>query len=159
MGWVSPDGFVDPDTVWTNEPNAYDENTATYAYHHEDDLGSYLELTLSAPISCDKVQIFLSSMYSTTGDEYDAYVDIDVYYGLAWHNIWDGESVTIAKKEWVEKAIGSTETVSAARVKWNSMGGTINYGLVYEFDFNEVEGVETLTISVNETITITEALD
>jgi len=133
MGWVSPDSTNDPDSVWANDTNVYDENTATYATVPHQGVGCYLELILSSAINCDKVQIFAHDEYFM-GDT-DPDVSIDVWYSNAWHTIFTG---TITHDTWVEKPIGSTVSTTKARVKANSLG-TGHSLKFYEFDFNEVE--------------------
>jgi len=127
--WVSPTGHNDPSNSWGYESYAYDDNTDSRATAHV--TGDYLELTHSA-IYCDKVRIYATSF--SKGKYYDPTIDIDVYYSGAWHNIWSGY---ITKKTWVEKAIGSTQSVTAARVKCNLVPGLGGFGL-YEFDFNSL---------------------
>jgi len=128
MAWVSPTGHNDPDSKWSTEANAYDEDTDTHAWTFQD--GYYLELTLESAISCDKVRSWWST---STGD---ADVNIDVYYSGAWHNI---HSRVIGKGDWVESSLGSTQTVEKARVKLNAF--RTHY--LKEFDFNEVSGGTT----------------
>lgn len=133
MAWVSPDGHNDPDGKWVEELKAYDENTALYAGCGE--AGFYLELTLSVPISCNKVQVWVTAFMG------DANIDVDVHYGAAYHNIYSG---TPAQDEWVEYGIGSTQTVDKLQVKWNS-GGFVLY--LHEADFWEVEVVRRIFIT------------
>ncbi len=129
--WVSPTGFVDPDTAWSNEGNAFDGNTGTAATASPlgDAWSSYLELT-HASLYCDKVRVYA---------EYNAInineISIDVYYSGGWHNIYEG---IFADKTWVEKAIGSTQQVTAARVKFYNDAFLITVVDFYEFAFNEV---------------------
>jgi len=56
-----------------------------------------------------------------------------VWYGAGWHNIFSG---TITKSTWVEKAIGSTESVLKARVTMTP--GYNSQSNLYEFEFNQV---------------------
>jgi len=125
MSWVSPTGYADPDSKWNNEANAYDGNTSSFAYTNYP--GYYLELTHSA-INCNKIRI-----YCDIPDTTDDNIDIDVYYGGAWHNIFSGD---IPANQWVEKNIGSTQTVTKARVCSNKSGYSL---YLYEFEFWEVE--------------------
>ncbi|GAH65409.1 unnamed protein product, partial [marine sediment metagenome] len=112
MGWVSPTGHDDPDYRWTNEILAYDEDTETYAYTQSE--SKFLELILTSPISCDKIQIY-ANMYFYGNQPVD--VDIDLFYDGDWQHLHDG---VISGLEWVEKAIGLTKTVSKARVHFNN---------------------------------------
>ena len=122
--WVSPTSFSDPDSRWSDETNIYDGNLGTYGRAADD--GYYVELNIAA-ISCDKVRV-----WSTDGNFKDLYLFVDVYYSSAWHNIHSG---TVSESEWVEKAIGSTETVTAARIKTSSGDWTRD---IYEFEFNDI---------------------
>lgn len=127
MAWVSPTGHVET-AKWTDEANAYDENTGTYAYQAGGNYGNYLELT-HASLSCDKIQIWV---YSGGGQVYQ----VEVFYGGSWHTIYSG---TPASEEWVEIPIGSTQDVTAAQIKQTV---AFKAAYVYEFDFNEVEAGE-----------------
>ena len=125
--WVSPTGHNDLD-VWGNEGNAYDNNTGTYAGTTTS--GGELELTIGA-IVCDKVRIYAADFYYT--GQTDPTVIISVYYDSAYHQIFSG---SITKQTWVEKSIGSTETVTKAKISGTVASG---HGLyLYEFDFNSL---------------------
>jgi len=132
MAWVSPTGHADPGEEWGYEENAYDEDEGSWA-NSDDAYLEWLELTLTTPISCDKIRIMAASL-DIPDIRKDPNLKIEVYYSDAWHEIFVGE---ITKEIWVEKAIGSTQTVSKAQIKW--FAALQDYGLVYEFDFNEVE--------------------
>jgi len=127
MAWVSPTGFNDPSGDWINEARAYDDKTTTWA-EDEPCGGNWLELTLSSPISCDKIRAWTRDYYWDLLE-----VEIEVYYSDAWHNIFTG---FLAVNQFVEKSIGSTEIVSKGRIK--EPGGSW-CAYVAEFDFNEVE--------------------
>jgi len=130
--WISPTGHVDPDTAWSNETNAYDENTATAATETPEasSWGSYLELT-HASLSCDKVRFYAESTWGSATE-----ISLDVYYSDGWHNIFEG---AFADQAWVEKSIGSTQQVTAARVKFLGDNPISDYFYLYEFDFHEAE--------------------
>ena len=112
MGWMSPTGFVDGGGTWTDETLAYDEDTVTYATETIGAVGwgNYLELTHLA-INCDKVQVW--SSYQASID----LIEVDVYYGGAWHNIYSG-AVTVG--QYVEYAIGSEQSVTAMRIRYHT---------------------------------------
>jgi len=127
--WVSPTGHNDPSGNWAYETNAYDDDTDSRATTNDPE---YLELTHSA-IFCDKVRIY-AAKYGK-GILSDANIDIDVYYGGAWHNIFSGY---ITKQTWVEKDIGSPQSVTKARVRCPTLVGGIVGLRLYEFDFNSL---------------------
>ena len=130
--WVSPTGFVDPDTAWTNEANAYDEDTATKATG----TGSDLELS-HAELNCDKVRVWASFFRDNIPQEEDYTITLDVYYSSDWHNIVTNEEHT--KGQWEEISLGSTVAITAARLSmWSAIGGFESDRVyLYEFDFHE----------------------
>ena len=132
-GWTSPTGFSDPDNKWSPEADAYDEDVTSNAYHAgilAETWSSYLELTINA-ISCNAVRF-----YATYSSTYINQISVDVYYSSGWHTIYTG---AFADKEWVEKAIGSTETVTKMRMKFYNNNVSDTYGAsLWEADFWEI---------------------
>jgi hypothetical protein len=126
--WVSPTGHSDPDNKWTDETSAYDGNLTTYALNNGGDFNHNLVLTHDA-ISCDKIRIYCCSYEEE--EEVDSNLNIDVYYGGAWHTILDVGNVT--KNTWTEVSVGSTQTIAQARIKNNN---PIDFYLK-EFEFNQ----------------------
>jgi len=136
--WSSPNGFDDPESAWTSEGLAYDENVATYAYSNVPGAswGDYLELEIT--------ETFVSSV------RFDAFylvtqinnVGVDVYYGDGWHNVYGG---AFADHTWVEAELGSVELVSRARVKFYNVYGTARQARLHEFDFGIVDTFVTAT--------------
>ena len=130
FSWTSPTGFVDGNSKWTSEEDAYDEDTADPARNGtETGWTSYLELTHSA-INCKKVRFF--AYYSAT---YVTQISVDVYYSSDWHNIYEG---IFADSEWVEKEIGSIQSVTAMRIKLYVL--LVGNTELFEVDFGEVTG-------------------
>jgi len=132
--WESPTGFNDPDSKWSDETLAYDRNVGTHATNPipTNSWGSYIELTHSA-LSCSKVRFWAIYNESTISQ-----ISLDVYYLSAWHNIYEG---AFAHYEWVEKAIGSTQTVTAMRIKfYNNYSSTYNAQLKEANFFGTAEG-------------------
>jgi len=125
--WLSPTGHVDPDNVWIEEVKVYDEDLGLAAKYTipPTSWSSYLELTIAA-ISCSKVRF--SAYYNAS---YINQISLDVYYSSGWHNIYEG---TYAHRVWVEKEIGSTQTVTAMRVKFYNSGNE-DIAYMYETDF------------------------
>ncbi len=139
-GWVSPTGFVDGGSVWTSETLAYDENTDTYAYANalKSDWTDYLELTHAA-LNCDKVQLWVGHDISNVNA-----IEVDVYYSLGWHNIFPSGAPTWGA--WQEHTIGSTESVTALRVRFYSTKAGAGACWIHEADFNEVSLVPEITV-------------
>lgn len=140
-GWVSPTGFVDGGSVWTDEPLAYDEDTLTFAYV-DCPLGwcDYLELTI-AEITCDKVRLWMGRVNTQVTD-----VAVDVYYNEAWDNIYEGPIVVGSFQEF---AIGSEQLVTAMRIRFFASKAS-RQAEIYEADFNDaglVPDISNLPIS------------
>ena len=133
MGWVSPTGFNDPQSGWTDETKLYDEDTGSYSISDSilaKEWSEYVELTHAA-LNCDKVQFW--AYYGAT---YITQISLDVYYDSDWHNIYEG---VYADREWVEKTIpAGTKSVTAARAKFYNNYTGPQQAYFYEFDFNEV---------------------
>jgi len=130
MGWVSPTSFTDPDSVWNNEEQAYNGSTSSGADSPNGSArtwGSYIELNI-ASISCDTIRF--NALYNAADINS---ISVDVYYSSAWNNIFEGIYV---HNTWEEKAIGSTENVTAARVMFYAKKTATAY--LYELEFNEV---------------------
>ncbi len=95
--WVSPTGHSDPDSAWTNETNAYDENTATFAE-------SLLTANVwSSPLILTHNQIMISAIRFWGIGSHDPNppgplgidVDIDLYNG-AWVDVINTSIIGVA---------------------------------------------------------------
>jgi hypothetical protein len=131
-GWVLPTGNNDPGTEWDDESNAYDTNLLTRATRENipsDSWSNYIEFTIDA-ISCSKVKF-----YATYGVIDVNEISVDVYYSSAWHNIYEG---AFASLEWVEKAIGSTQTVTAMKYKFYNDSVSARIAYLWETAFWEI---------------------
>ena len=120
-GWVSPTGHV-PGS-WTDEANAYDNDTTTYA--STGTRFNEMELTISAT-SIDSVKLWCDNH---AGGDVDG--KIEVYYSGAYHQIHDGN---ITASQFVKYAVGSTESITGARL---TLQDNLHFDC-YEFYFREV---------------------
>ena len=89
---ITPTGFEDPGSGWSNEANAYDNNnttsaTASVPANSWQAEGDALILTHSEITECDSILWYLYSPH--IGADIDL-MKIDVYYDSDWHNIYDG---------------------------------------------------------------------
>lgn len=129
--WVSPTGNSDPNSVWTNETNTYDDDTGTFAHTTSTGSSNCIILTRSA-ILTDRVRIYAYDSTISPPATGTPNLVIEVYYGGSFHQIFSG---SITKETWVEKAIGSVESVTQAKIYWNSIQG--DHARLVEFDFND----------------------
>lgn len=133
MAWVSPTGDNDPDAAWGWEFRAWDDDEGTKSTAASCRGDSYLELTHAA-LNCDKVRILVRE-YTELEVQQDPNINLDVFYGVDWHNIFSG---VVTRNVWVEKPIGSTESVTAMRIALVACDFAHIFW-VFEADFNEVE--------------------
>jgi hypothetical protein len=124
--WVSPTGYADPDSKWTDEIKAYDENATTYAYSTlvYDVWSSFLYLTINA-IQSNKVR--WSATYSLTITS----IDLDVYKNGEWVDVYQG---SFANDIWNERTFVEG-LVTMARVRFLHYGPSTDNAQLYEFDF------------------------
>lgn len=123
--WVLPTSHNDPDSKWSDDANAYDDDTGTGALSLSG-LTWFLELILASPINCDKIRFWSGA--ATT-------VDIDVYYDGTWHDVYQGTPVG---SQWEEKSI-PTGTKIVSKARFATLGSGEGRRL-YEFDFNAIQG-------------------
>jgi len=127
---VSPTSATDTGSGWTNEANAYDGDTATYASSSSIGAGvwtQYLELNIAA-MSCGSIRF-----YAWNAAGWNLLIDLDVYYGGAWHDVYSG---TFTDRAWVTKSIGSTQSVTACRIRiYNPGSGGSGAMTLYEVAF------------------------
>jgi hypothetical protein len=144
MSWKSPTGYVDESSVWTDEPKAYDGSLSTWAYSTvpANNWGGFLDLLIDPAILCDKVRLY---PYDTSEDGYFTdQIQVDVYYGGAWHTIYNG-SGTFWPGSWHEYSIpGGPFVVSKARVRFHNSSSWEIEIFLNEFDFNQLQAVRPL---------------
>ncbi|MBD3311116.1 MAG: prepilin-type N-terminal cleavage/methylation domain-containing protein [Candidatus Magasanikbacteria bacterium] len=140
-GWVSPTGFTDSASQWTNENYIYDNNVGTYASNNYggSGWGQFIELTLSTPITSNKVRINADYL-----DAHINYVDIDVYVDGNWVDVFQGGNEASWNVQWVELPF-TQGTVEKARFRWNYKVGGYYYWL-YEFQFYQAADEVSLPI-------------
>ena len=131
--WVSPTGFEDPDSKWSNEVNAYDEDTATYTAHatiSANTWGSYLVLTI------DEITSDVLRMWNTySGFFSPSFSQVDIYNG-SWYNIYD--SIFIVGAQFFNYTYSETK-LTAMRVRYKSSLYFASTPYVNEVDFWETE--------------------
>ena len=131
MGWVSPTSHSG---TWYSDPEkAYDGDTGTFAYMSREDEAF---LTPAAPLLCSKIRVWASVLTWSKAD-----LTISVYYGGAYHQIFDGQITTYT--DYMEVEIGSIQTVSNVKIVPHTI--TLS-DCLHEFQFWE-ETAPPVTIS------------
>jgi len=99
IDYVSPDGFVDGAAAWSTEANAYDDNLGTFTTTTvavpSTTWSDWLELT-HASVDCTAVRFYLDN------NTWFNPVEVDAYYGGAWHNVYDG---AFDNSVWIEASL------------------------------------------------------
>lgn len=126
--YTDPTGFVDGSGNWNTEAQAYDNNLGTDANQlavANASWSDFLELTIGA------TDIFGIRHYSfQNAGTY--LIDVDVYYSAAWQDLYLG---TFVNATWTPLYIGSTQSITAARVRYYNDSGAPASVRLYEFDF------------------------
>jgi len=125
--WIDPTGYEDPSSHWSSETAAFDNDVDTHAAGAAQGLGVYCGfLELNVPLmTCSKVRIHVGNF------AWNRIYDVDVYYSGAWHGIHEG---ALSGQVWNDLSVGSTENVTAARVRGKGTDRSRISG-VFEFDF------------------------
>ena len=134
-GWVSPSGFADPDSAWSDELKAYDEATATFAVTsnvYQDVWTPYLHLTLGSAIQCNKVRFYISTMALA----WEA-LKISVLKDGGWVEVYNEAFPPPDKWNEVEFSQGSVSEAKVSVKPHGFFGACL--GRLNEFDFWEVE--------------------
>jgi len=129
--WTTPTGHNDPDATWNSEANAYDDDTGSRADETSPGIGNwgkFIELTHAA-IYCHSVRLWTG--YTAYGE-----VDIDIYYGGAWHDLYEGDSAFITG-EWTELTF-TLQSITKVRAKFK-------YGQAHNIWLRELDFGELLT--------------
>lgn len=130
MGWITPTGHIDPDSKWGSEYKAYDGvlDNSTSCSTGPTSWSSFIELTHSV-IGCTKIRFIAA----TQGTDIVT-VDIDIYYGSAWHDLYSG-AFTYTYPSFIEKSF-SAQDVTKVRFRFynDSAVNTYNATLA-EVDF------------------------
>ena len=124
--WVSPTGFEDPENEWSDETNAYDGNTGTYASLSTDGATwrGFLVLTIES-IESNKLRFWIDC-------DCGMLVDIDVYWKGEWKDVFEDLLLPIDVNQWIEKSF-SGGTVTKMRIRFGY--GEFEYARVHEVEF------------------------
>lgn len=134
--------FTDPDSAWTDEANVLDGSSSTKATTSTS--AKYLEIYVPA-ISCSKIRYYWTESVSNGVDD----LEIGVWYEGAWHVIVSDDS--LGEGALAEGSIGSTKTVTAARVKFTlSSGNAYLHVLEFYAESATIQGAVTSFAEYND---------
>lgn len=121
--YIDPTGNNDPDSHWTDEAQAYNNNESNGATNDEtisaDGWSSFLELTVaSGAYSGVRIYWYDNTIFRTL-----SIIDIDFYYGGAWHDMAEAE---ISDNNTWQAISGTTSVVGVtkARVRFKNSDGS-----------------------------------
>lgn len=138
--WVLPTGYNDPNGSWTYESSAYDgsvEPPVASARTHPDGWTHYLELTINT-IYCSKVK-FYATYHGTRGI---SKIDLDVYYGGVWNDVFEG---SFLNHVWMEKSLGGIYYVTKMRMRFYSSASKSTPAHLAEAMFYEAKSIPKVT--------------
>lgn len=151
---TNPTGFNDPDSAWSDETTAYDDDTNFGADISTavpaDSWSSFIELTIGGtPVGC-----YAARFYAEADGDWTQ-IDVDAYYDSAWHDIFQGAHTNLT---WTTVYWYSLENVTNLRFRfYNDDGSPQTEGDILrdvdyiELDPNNVAGtVEKAGLSTGE---------
>ncbi len=117
--WANPSSVVSA-TNWVNPANGIDNNEATYTLHpawYPNQWCDYYEVAIAATPS---TQIkWYHGYYTVSGGAQQSYgVEVDIYYGAAWHNIYSGAPGNF--EGWVTTSFAQ-QTITGVRIRYHHM--------------------------------------
>ncbi|MBU0527001.1 right-handed parallel beta-helix repeat-containing protein, partial [Candidatus Micrarchaeota archaeon] len=145
--WISPSSFTDPSGQWTNEANAMDGDTDTYASDNSNPGTGWGQFIIfnTTQIQSDSVRV-----WADYGPQVGS-VDVDIYRDGGWINVHEGP---VTNLKWYE--INFTEgNLSAARFRYNyTVGGWIYW--LYEMQFYNVSTQVNIPVAATRAATSVE---
>jgi len=149
----SPTGFSDPDAQWTNEPNAFDGNTATFAV----DTVAAAKWSTSLHLTHSGVWTDNISYWTDSDNPLSiTLLNLDAYYDGAWHDIFDGAPL---HGQWTTANLTEVKWVTSANISGYNNGGVNREVRLNEFAFQGyIPTVSATGISSGEHVVKTECL-
>ena len=150
LTWTDPTGNID--NGWTNPTYAYDNNEATAATWNFSAPGNwspFLELTHSGQ-SSNIIRVLVDN--TTSGENS---IDIDAYYGGAWHDIHQG-NLTNTKTWFIKKIPDGTQTITSIRVRCYGVDGAAS---IYEVDYGLANLIDIPALTADTWTEVTKDFD
>jgi hypothetical protein len=113
-------------TNWVNPPNAYDDDTGTYAQISFTGISTsnYLVLTLSNPVKANAVRYYVTKESASINA-----IELD-YYDGTWHSIYSG---AITESSYQTKTFTEASNITQIRARFNNQSsGVTAWARVHE---------------------------
>lgn len=138
-GWISPTGHSDPGNQWTTEVRAYDGNSSSYASntYGGSGWGQFLVLTMATSTLSDRLRVKADYQDSIIQE-----VDIDIYTGGSWVDVFQGGDEATWNGQFVEITYPKSN-ITQVRFRYNYSAGGYYYWL-YELEVYQASAVITL---------------
>jgi len=124
--YSSPTGNEDPQTAWSNEGNAYDDDTETYAETTASvNSGEWSDeiIVTRASLSAIGVRFWYGGVANQ--------INVDAYYDGEWHDVYEGAAAT---GEWVSKYF-SDGPHDVIKFRFYLKAASTGAAYLYEADF------------------------
>ncbi len=125
--WISGTGHSSA-TGWTNPENAYDGTAAyanyfTFAYQQ---FTPWLAITFPSTATT-QVKFPLWWEDDHTGARYPSYIEVDIYYSGAWHNVF-ADAIYNATKGYMYTVSFAAQTITGVRIRYRNQCPDFNWG-------------------------------
>uniref|UniRef100_A0A6M3LFI7 Uncharacterized protein n=1 Tax=viral metagenome TaxID=1070528 RepID=A0A6M3LFI7_9ZZZZ len=136
IAWTSPTSTTDTGAVWTNDDNIWDKNEATFAVVTVATVSwsGFLEANI-ASTNCDRVRVLAALTAAHAND----LIDIDLYYGAAWHDLYSG---AFTDNVWLEKGF-TAQNITSVRFRFYNGDAGNSDGRIFEVYINNTAGTAT----------------
>ena len=154
QGWVSPSAHTDVNDKWSDEPNAYDNSSSTFAYDVVFQPPGIIEFEWSPGIVTPLWRIDCAEYDSASQYLYDPTLTVQLYYDGGWHTAWNNntmDTVTgVSDHTWWEYPTSSeANAVTKMRVQMTYNGPTRTLR-IYEVDLDPVWYLDTAASGAND---------
>jgi hypothetical protein len=139
--YVSPTSTTDTDNAWTDDGNTWDDNIATAATTTvlTAAVGKYLEMNIASTV-CDGVELYVSDARSYPAN----YMEVDVYYGAAWHSVY-ANAYTRAAYTVIEFP---QQAITAVRARFTNGGALTETFSIFEVKFHKRYSNQSMTSGI-----------
>lgn len=127
---VTATSTIDSTDNWTNDANAIDGNSGTFAFDAipTTGWGEFLELAHTAMLT-DSISYYCGGNVPGVITK----INLDAYYDGNWHDVYEGN---FTYTTWEEKQLDATHLVSSVRAKFYNSVAVLRHAYIYEMTYN-----------------------